>query len=103
MQKTKDNNIQDENNDNKGIELYCDKHQAKGNMFQDNINIINSSYFGQESIVSDTLLLVYMDKKERYISNNCLIIEVNSEDKEIKNKMICYPTNFLVLILPHDH
>ena len=103
MQKMKDNNIQDENNDNKGIELYCDKHQTKGNMFQDNVNIINNLYFGQGSIVSDSLLFVYMEEKERYISTNCLIIETNLEDKEIKSKMICYPTNFLVPIFYHDH
>ena len=105
MKKTKDNNIQDENNDNKGIELYCDKHQAKGNMFQDNVNMINNLYFGQGSIVSDSLLFVYMDEKEkkRYISTNCLIIEAKLEDKEIKNKMICYPINFLMPIFYHDH
>jgi len=105
MKKTKDNNIQDENNDNKGIELYCDKHITKGNMFQDNVNMINNLYFGQGSIVSDSLLFVYMDEKEkkRYISTNCLIIEAKLGDKEIKNKMICYPINFLMPIFYHDH
>lgn len=90
-----------EQKENNQVKLYYDSRKFQGNTFEQNIDKINSIYFGQGLKISDTpFIILDVKDNQKYLSAYSFQL-FTTDGKEIKT--IYYPENFIKLAFYHNN